>query len=112
MSSRSEARFHQMRREQSHFNERVRERLWPVFGHIDPEQLFTALQENVETGHQYLSYVCRISRDGKRLWRVDVPPSGHFYAVVRHYEGRVYPMTILLPGMKVGREGKSTITLR
>lgn len=112
MSKASDARFRQMRIEQSHFNMRVRERLWPVFGEISPESLFEALREYIATGHPYLSYVGRISRDGKRLWRVEVPPIGHFYAVVRHAETGVYPMTVLLPGMRVGREGKSMMTLK
>lgn len=112
MSKRTEALYRQRLIEKSHFNQRVRERLWPTFGEIDPEQLFAALQEYINTGHHYLSYVCRISRDGKRLWRIEVPPIGHFYVVVRHADGRVFPMTVLLPGMRVGREGKEAITLR
>lgn len=112
MSKAYEARYRQMKIEQSHFNQRVRERLWPVFGQIDPEILFDAIKEYIETGHPYLSYVGRISRDGKRLWRIEVPPTGHFYTVVRHGESGLFPMTVLVPGMRVGREGKSVLILR
>ena len=98
--------------EQSHFSQRVRERLWPVFGQIDPIEFFEVVKASILHGDERLSYVCRISRDGKRLWRIEAPPKGHFYVVARQEDDRVFPITVLLPGMSVGREGKSTLKLR
>ena len=96
----------------SHFNQRVRERLWPQFGMVDPEIVFTLIQEYIANEDPSISYVCRISRDGKRLWRIEMPPKGYFYSIVRHSTYGVYPMTVLTPGMNVGREGKTVLRLK
>lgn len=97
--------------EQSHFNKRVRERLWPVFGPIDPMILFQEISEYIASGDPRMSYVGRISRYGRRLWRLDVPQKGHFYIVVQHDGDRTTPMTILMPGMRYERVGKAPTTL-
>lgn len=97
--------------EQSHFNQRVRERLWPVFGQVDPMILYQEIIEYLANGHPRMTYIGRISRYGRRLWRLEMPPSGHCYVVVQHDENRTTPMTVLMPGMRYDRVGKAATTL-
>jgi hypothetical protein len=98
--------------EDSHFHQRVRERLWPVFGPIDAAALHTALRQNLRPECPHVEYVCRISRDGRRLWRILMPGDRHFYALAHHNDEGVWPMTVLLPGMRIAREGKSSLRLK
>jgi hypothetical protein len=96
----------------AHFEERVRDRLWPVFGPMDAAILYEQLIEAMPLGNQYLTFVSRVSRCGKRIWRVDIPPIGHLYVLIQHIAGgQARPITILMPGMTIGREGKDPIHL-
>jgi hypothetical protein len=98
--------------EQSHFTKRVRERLHPVFGKLDPNTLWEFLKAHCHVdGHPFVSSFCRVSRDGKRVWKIEVPGIGHFYALVwETKKGRV-PMTVFVSGMTIRREGKDSVRL-
>lgn len=100
---RRRARFH-------HFRRRVRER---IGSHVDADVLWETLITEIgksEVGHRtpYLKFICRVNREGLRLWRFEIEGARNF---VLYDHAMKCPVTIFPPKGKVPRIGKSPINL-
>lgn len=92
-----------------HFVRRVYERIGT---HICPYTLAEGLVWAVQNErHDLVEFVGRVDRKGCRVFRFVAPPAGRsFYALVdtEHWNC----ITVLPPGFRVARQGKSTIKLK
>lgn len=89
-----------------HFKFRVAERL----GNIDPDVLAREVVYAIERGlEDRVQFISRVSRCGRRLFRVILPGLSPFYVVLN--TKTMACLTVLLEGHVVKREGMSPLTL-
>ena len=89
----------------NHFRRRVAERVGPD---VDPVLLAERIVADIHNG--VAEFIGRISRDGKRLFRVRVTGHGLFYAMVN--TRTMSCITIMPPGFRPPRQGGGFIELR
>jgi hypothetical protein len=95
----------------NHFAARVVERLHPRFGTLDPTTLEAEVAAAITAQSPNVTFIRRVSRDGKRIWRYTMDDGRHFYVMALHEDSGVTPMTVLLPGMTVNSQGKNRLKL-
>lgn len=89
-----------------HFAVRVRER---ISNDADPDELAENISRAIKTGRtDYVEFVSRVSRTGKRLFRFRVKDGRYFYALVSE-DGT--PITLMPPGFTASRQGRPKLVL-
>lgn len=93
-----------------HFRRRVRER---IGGHVDADALWKILIEQIVAAEgsppsPYLKFICRINRDGMRLWRFEI--GGVKYFALFDHNMRC-PVTVFAAKGTVSRIGKPPLKL-
>lgn len=95
------------RRRRLHFYRRVRERIGP---HVNAKILWLALVDNIENPDpDYLVFVARMNRYGRRLWKVKLGDSWHL-VVFDHRDN--HPVTILQPDRRLYCQRRRSVNLR
>ncbi|MBB95598.1 MAG: hypothetical protein CML68_13535 [Rhodobacteraceae bacterium] len=90
-----------------HWKHRVTERI----GCVDPKTLWDAVQWAVANDRDDLAeFVCRVSKTGRRLFRIKVPPGRVFFVLIN--TDTMTPITVMPPGFRVNRQGKRAMVLR
>lgn len=74
-----------------HFSKRVNERICPT---INGDHLWHMLRKAIATNHPGVTFIMRISRKGRRLWRFDVNDEP-FFLVYDHQLD--CPITVMRP---------------
>lgn len=90
-----------------HFKRRVRE---SIGAHVDADALWRILIEEINARDQtaYLKFICRINREGLRLWRIEI--EGRRYAVLFDH-AMDCPVTVFPQRGTVPRIGKPPLRL-
>ena len=90
-----------------HFRQRVKERVGPsIDGYKLARELILGI-ENRDT--EFVSFVGRASRCGRRVFRFRIPNRGTHYALIDTTSTTC--ITVLAPGFSVSMEGKGKIIL-
>lgn len=89
-----------------HFARRMHERVKPK---VKARDAWHLINEAIAAGDDtHVRFRARLSRSGRRLWRVQMG-STVFFAIYDHEAG--CPVTVLGPDMRVPREGRAAINL-
>lgn len=91
-----------------HFVQRVRERVGPG---VDAFDLAARVIDAVQRGDAAVArFVCRLSRDGRRVFQHTLPDGREFFVVVDTEIMRC--ITVMPPGFEVRPQGRAAKVLR